>query len=99
MLVGMVQKWMVMEHKRITMERNRKGSYSYVHFITKAYHSISSPNEDGHGSGILAVFNHQHAIFGGAKAHLSYNPCGTQLLGSQITKPEAKVMILIDTIL
>jgi hypothetical protein len=52
-----------------------------------AYHFVAASNEDGDGSGVLALFNHQHALLRGAELHLTNDSSVAQLFSADFLKP------------
>lgn len=51
-----------------------------------SYHFVPSTDENRNGSGIFALLNDQHPVFGGAKADLLHKASTTQLLWGQLTE-------------
>lgn len=51
-----------------------------------AHHLVPPANEDGHGPGVLALLNDQHAVLGGAEADLLHQTGGAEFLGRQLAE-------------
>jgi hypothetical protein len=46
------------------------------------YHFSTTPQEDGDGLGVVALFDHQHPVLGGAEVDLANQTCLAQLVGT-----------------
>ena len=52
-----------------------------------AHHLVAPANEDGHGPGVPALLDHQHAVLGGAEA--DHHTGHAKLLGRQLTETQS----------
>lgn len=50
-------------------------------------HLVSSPHDAGDGGGVLAVLNDDHLLLGGPKGDLADLSTGSELVGTEFTKP------------
>lgn len=55
--------------------------------LSKTYHFVTAPDEDGHCPWVIAVFNDQHFFFGGTKWQFPHSACCSKLLFGEFFKP------------
>ena len=57
------------------------------HTRNETHHPVGSADEDGDGTAVLAVLNHQHAVLRGTKRDLTHNASITKFLCGELTEP------------
>lgn len=63
------------------------GGVKQLHYQTcNAYHFVSSADEDGNSSGVLAFFNDEHAVFSCPEADFPHQASAAQFLCSQFAE-------------